>query len=140
MSEQETTLQEVDRWKALNNVESISVRHGSGSWTVVIKGGSVNYTAISKRLQVAWEAAKREYETRGKGMFKAELELALKARNANRLGQLVDALRAQGVRYLEVVQLAQEVDPTLTLAEWETLMQEADSGGEELIAERTYTP
>ena len=58
MSEQETTLQEVDRWKALNNVESISVRHGSGSWTVVIKGGSVNYTAISKRLQVAWETAK----------------------------------------------------------------------------------
>jgi hypothetical protein len=139
ISGEDTTLGAIEQWRAQNNVSAVSIQFRAGTWTVTIKDGPVNYTAMSPKLVGAWNGAEHSYATRGEGMMRAELEKALKhPRNANRLGQLVDTMRAQGLLYMDIVTLAQEVDPTLTLAEWETLMQEAEAVDEDDIAESTY--
>jgi hypothetical protein len=72
-------------------------------------------------------------------MLRDAMKRALLTRNANRLGQLVDTLRTQGANYMDIVTMAQDIDPTLSLSEWETLMQEADECDEDIVAEQTYT-
>lgn len=132
------TLGDVEQYRAVNNIAGIRIQCNGNTWTVVIKAGSINYSAQSHKLIAAWECAKSAYETQGLSMLRDEMKRALLTRNSNRLGQLVDTLQTQGANYMDIVTMAQDIDPTLSLAEWETLMQEADECDEDIVAEQTF--
>ncbi len=57
-----------------------------------------------------------------------QLKKAVKTKDAKLAGQAVDSLRVTGHNYRECYLIALAGDPTLTEAEWEDLMAEADGG------------
>jgi len=52
---------------------------------------------------------------------------AVQNRDAVNCGRYVDVFRSNGMKYDDVFKRVQAIDPTVTLAEWETLMDEADN-------------
>jgi hypothetical protein len=47
--------------------------------------------------------------------------------DAATLGRVVDFLRGRGANYADLLALAQRARPTITVGEWETLMEAADA-------------
>lgn len=46
--------------------------------------------------------------------------------NAKLISKVIDALRGHGMTYLELLERARRLDPTLTESEWEDMMEAAD--------------
>jgi len=55
-----------------------------------------------------------------------QFKAALLRRDAVTVGRCVDILRFRGLNYNQIFSVAQNLDPTLDLPEWESLMYEAD--------------
>jgi len=126
------TLNHVDEWLKQNNLPALHISYRASTWTVILSSSEhVSYTAISPRLCAAWEAVSHSYEMQSThaATIRLKMDKALQSSDARQLSTLVEEMRLRGWRYMDIVRFAQSCQPSLTLAEWETLMQEADEEG-----------